>query len=205
MPLLLPGEERQQRAWEIVLALVVVFGLGAVGCAGSSSSRRAPPAVFQGDHHEAHGKRRAEPRAGGDESAALIERRLHVLGYRFGTDGSVPALWGYLRAAHRQIPAGEARPGDVLLFDTRGTDPQPRCADHAGLIESVVDGRITFVEARGGRVRRSLVDPAHPTLRRDVRGRIANSFLRPKAIDDPAGARYFAGDMLCAVIRLSSP
>jgi hypothetical protein len=198
MPLPLPGDERRQHLWEILLALVIVLGLCAVGCAGSASSRRAPPAVFRAARFEANGK-------GGDESAALVERRLHVLGYRFGTDGSVPALWGYLRATHRLIPAAEARPGDVLLFDTRGVDAQPRCADHAGLIESVVDGRITFVEARGGRVRRSLVDPAHPSLRRDARGRIANSFLRPKVIDDPAGARYFAGDMLCAVVRLSSP
>jgi hypothetical protein len=161
-----------------------------------------PPAVFQADRFEAKAGHR-EPRAGSDESAALVERRLHVLGYRFGTDGTVPALWGYLRAAHRLVPAASAAPGDVVLFDTRGTAPQPRCADHVGLVESVADGRITFVEARGGRVRRSLVDPAYPSLRRDARGRIANTFLRPKAVDDPAGARYFAGDMLCAVIRLA--
>ena len=64
------------------------------------------------------------------------------------------------------------------------------------------DGRITFVEARGGHVRRSVVDPGHPALRRDARGRITNSFLRPMAMDDPPGSRYFAGDMLCAVVRL---
>jgi hypothetical protein len=203
MPLRLPGE-RQPHVWELVLALVVVFGLCALGCAGSASSRRAPPAVFHAARFDASAKAGPARRAGGDESAALVERRLHVLGYRFGTDGSVPALWGYLRASHRVISAGEAQPGDVVLFDTRGTAPQPRCADHVGLIESVVDGRITFVEARGGRVRRSFVDPTHPDLRRDAHGHITNTFLRPKAIDDPAGARYFAGDMLCAVVRLSS-
>jgi hypothetical protein len=206
MPLPLPSE-RPHHVGEVLLALVVVFGLCALGCAGSASTRRAPPALFQGDRSEttARGHRAsAHRRAGGDESAALVERRLHVLGFRFGTDGSVPALWGYLRSAHRLIPAPEARAGDVLLFDTRGSDPQPRCADHAALVESVADGRITFVEARDGRVRRSVVDPGHPTLRRDARGRIVNSFLRPKAIEDPPGARYFAGDMLCAVVRLRS-
>ncbi len=204
MPLPLPGE-RPQPVWEVLLALVIVFGLCALGCAGSASTRRAPPALFQGDRSEspAPGHRAsARHRAGGDESAALVERRLHVLGFRFGTDGTVPALWGYLRTAHRLISAAEARPGDVLLFDTRGTAPQPRCADHAALVESVADGRITFVEARDGRVRRSVVDPGHPTLRRDARGRIVNSFLRPKAMEDPPGARYFAGDMLCAVVRV---
>jgi len=204
MALPLPGE-RPSHTWEVVLALMVVFGLCALGCAGSASSRRPPPSLFHGDRASARepGRRAAAHRAGGDESAALVERRLHVLGLRFGTDGSVPALWGYLRAAHRVISPGDARPGDVLLFDTRGTDAQPRCADHAGLVERVADGRISFVEARGGQVRRSVVDPAHPSLRRDAGGRIANSFLRPKAMDDPPGARYFAGDMLCAVVRVA--
>jgi hypothetical protein len=207
MSLPLPGE-RPSHTWELILALVVVFGLCALGCAGSARSRRAPPSLFQGDRSTGgeHGRRAAAGRrAGGDESAALVERRLHVLGLRFGTDGTVPALWGYLRAAHRVIPAAEARPGDVLLFDAHGTDPQPRCADHAGLVERVANGRISFVEARAGQVRRSVVDPAHPGVRRDADGRVLNSFLRPKVMNDPPGARYFAGDMLCAVVRVAPP
>jgi hypothetical protein len=63
------------------------------------------------------------------------------------------------------------------------------------------DGRIVFVETRGGQVRRSVVDPAHPTLRRTERGEIANTFLRPKRVADPPGARYFAGEMLCGIAR----
>jgi len=205
MSLPLPGERPTHHAWELLLALVVVFGLCALGCAGSARARHAPPSVFRGDRFEAKGRGRAasRPRAGGDEAAALVERRLNVLGYRFGTDGTVPALWGYMRAAHRVIPAAEVRPGDVLFFDTRGVGAQPACADHVALAETVApDGRITFVEARGGHVRRSVVDPTHPTLRRDAQGRITNSFLRPMAMDDPAGSRYFAGGMLCAVVRL---
>ena len=96
----------------------------------------------------------------------------------------------------------DARPGDILLFDSRGVAPAPECADRAGIVESVgAGGRITFVEARDGRVRRSFVDPAHPSSRRDARGEILNSFLRPIRIDDPPGARYFAGEMLCGVAR----
>src|SRR5207247_1258186 len=37
--------------------------------------------------------------------------------------------------------------------------------------------------------------------RRDAQGRVRNTFLRPKRPDDPPQARYFAGDMLCAVVR----
>ena len=131
-----------------------------------------------------------------------MERALHDAGFRFGTDGSVRALWGYLRTAHRLVGATDARPGDIVLFDTRGVAPAPECADRAGIVESVgTRGRITFVEAQGGRVRRSFVDPAHPSTRRDARGDILNSFLRPIRIDDPPGARYFAGEMLCGVAR----
>ena len=37
--------------------------------------------------------------------------------------------------------------------------------------------------------------------RRATDGRILNSFLRPRLADDPPDARYFAGEMLCAVGR----
>ena len=93
----------------------------------------------------------------------------------------------------------------MLFFDTRATDADPDCddvTDHAGVVESVEpDGRIIFVEARAGQVRRSVVDPAHPTLRRNERGEIANTFLRAKRVADPPNARYFAGQMLCGVAR----
>jgi hypothetical protein len=101
------------------------------------------------------------------------------------------------------VRAREARAGDVLFFDTRGVAAAPECADEAGIIEGVGnDGRITFVEVRDGRVRRSFVDPAHPSERRDAQGEILNSFLRPIRIDDPPGSRYFAGEMLCGVARV---
>jgi hypothetical protein len=32
---------------------------------------------------------------------------------------------------------------------------------------------------------------------------VLNSFLRPKRIDEPPGARHFAGEMLCAVARVT--
>jgi hypothetical protein len=202
MSLPLPGE-RRFRWLEVFLAMIVVLGLCALGCATPhAQTRGAAPSVFQAARFEAQRSPAALRGGRADEGAAFVERALHDAGLRFGTDGSTRALWGYLRTAHRVVGATDARPGDILLFDTRGVARAPECADRAGIVESVgAGGRVTFVEERGGRVRRSFVDPAHPSSRRDARGEILNSFLRPIRIDDPPGARYFAGEMLCGVAR----
>jgi hypothetical protein len=207
MPLELPGE-RRFRWLEVFLAMIVVLGLCALGCATPRAhTRGAAPSVFQAARFQARHSSASSPHrhSGGGTAAdgtGFVERALHDAGLRFGTDGSPRALWGYLRTTHRLVGKAEARPGDILLFDTRGVAPEPECADRAGIVESVGPaGRITFVEAEGGRVRRSFVDPAHPSERRDARGEILNSFLRPIRIDDPPGARYFAGEMLCGVAR----
>jgi hypothetical protein len=202
MALQLPGERSRPRWLEVVLATVAVLGLCAFGCASPNGTRRLPASVFHGARYEVRGHRAAHhPR--GDESAALVERSLRDAGLRFGTDGSVRALWGYMRTSHEVVAASEARPGDVVFFDTRGTDDVPSCADHAGVVETVDgDGRLGFVEAREGQVRHSFVDPAHPTSRRGEQDRILNSFLRPKRVGDPPEARYFAGEMLCGVARV---
>ena len=111
-----------------------------------------------------------------------------------------------MRTAHEKIAPADARPGDVVFFDTRSAGPDLDCADHAGIIESVdPDGRLGFVEARDGQLRHSFVDPELPTVRRGDRGQILNSFLRPKLVTDPPDARYFAGEMLCGVFRVVSP
>ena len=177
MRLQLPGETRF-RFFEILLAVVAVVGLCALGCAAPQAQKRH------------------------DEGAAFVVRTLHASGLRFGIDGSTRALWGYMRSNHRLISASSARPGDVVFFDTRGTGEQPRCADHAAVVERVSpDGRIGFVELRGGRLRHSVADPRRPGERRDTRGDVLNSFLRPVHPDDPPGARYFAGQMLCGIAR----
>jgi hypothetical protein len=199
-PLLLPGEPRF-RWLEVALAIAIVFGLCALGCASPrAQTRGVAPSVFQAARYEA---RRAETRpAGRDEGAAFVERALHDAGFRFGTDGTPRALWGYLRTSHRVIGAADARAGDIVFFDTRGGGAAPVCADRTGIVESVAtDGRISFVEARGGRVHRGYADPAHPAARRGAGGQILNSFLRPIRIDDPPKTRYFAGEMLCGIAR----
>jgi hypothetical protein len=203
MALLLPGERSSPRLVEVVLAVAAVLALSALGCASPNATRRLPPSVFHAARFEGRGGHHPGRRPRGDESAALVERSLHQAGLRFGTDGSVRALWGYMSTSHEVVAAAEARPGDVLFFDTRGTGPVPECADHAGLVESVdASGRIAFVEARGGEVRHSFVDPARPTTRRGDGAQVINSFLRPKLVSDPPEARYFAGEMLCGVGRV---
>jgi hypothetical protein len=203
MSLPLPGE-RSFRWLEVVVAIAVVVGLCSLGCAAPGAARRGRAAsLVEAAHREA---RRPVPPAGADESAIFVVRALHDAGFRFGTDGSVRALWGYLRTSHGVVGAAEARPGDVVFFDTRGVAAVPECADQAGIVEGVGgDGRITFVEMRDGRVRRSFVDPARPSERRNAGGEILNSFLRPIHVDDPPGARYFAGEMLCGVARPTPP
>ena len=117
-----------------------------------------------------------------EEGAAFVVRTLHAAGLRFGTDGSTRALWGYMRTAHRLVGPSTARPGDILFFDTRGTGERPACADHAGVVERVTpDGRIGFIELRGGRLRHSFVDAAHPSDRRGARGEIAEQLPPPRS------------------------
>lgn len=172
------------------------------GCASTTRTRLIPSAIFRSARHVGHPlARRAPP---GDETSAIVVERIHAAGYRFGTDGTPGALWGYMRTAHEVVDARDVRPGDVLFFDTRGrTDDELYCSDRVALVESVdAAGRIAFLESRGGHFYRGYVDPRQPLTRRDQRGEIANSFLRPKRLDDPDGTRYFAGEMLCGIARV---
>jgi hypothetical protein len=137
--------------------------------------------------------------AGSVDALDLVVQALRARGVSYGSDGTLAGLLSYVEASHQVVPATEARPGDVVFFNVAG----PGCADHAGVVEAVdPSGRIVFRESRGGRVRQSFVYPWAPALRRGPDGRILNSFLRPRRMDDPPGARYFAGEMLCAVGRL---
>jgi hypothetical protein len=204
------ARERPLRLLEVLIAIAVVVGLCSFGCATSPPraprTRRLPAPVIAATHTETAPAPRATTKRTADEGAELVERSLRDRGLRFATDGSTRALWEYLRLAHRTVAPAAARAGDVLFFDTRATDTDPDCddvTDHTGIVAGVEpDGRILFVEARGGQVRRSVVDPTHPTLRRNPRGEIANSFLRAKRVADPPNARYFAGQMLCGIARI---
>jgi hypothetical protein len=165
-----------------------------------------PPAEFRGTQSVIWEPRpesdwRGPPAARGKRSSAgLVEEALHSRGIRFGTDGSVPALFAFALGQFERIPAEQARDGDMVFFDT-GTG----CGGHVGLVETAeASGRIGFREWRNGSSRHSFATPRAPLARRDANGIILNTFLRPKRMDDPADTRYFAGDMLCAAFRVEA-
>jgi hypothetical protein len=190
------------------LSAAAALALASLSCAGDPNHiRRVAPWVFRSARHVGVGTGRPPPppRPPGDESAALVVGRLRAAGFRFGTDGSPGALWGYMRTSHRLVDPEEALPGDVLFFDTRrrADDGAPACADRVALVEGVeAGGRITFVELRDGRYQRGFVHPRFPVSRRDQRGEVINTFLRAKHIADADGTRYFAGEMLCGMARM---
>jgi hypothetical protein len=184
-------------------SLVGLLFLAATGCAAittetwqvqprvmRASSSGPPPGLF--------GRRR---RAGAEHSntaVGVVERSLHERGIRFGTDGTPGSLYQFLHSQYPVVQASEAQPGDVLFFDLGDGSG---CGGHTGLVD-LVDGtgRLVFREWRDGSARRSYVHPGQPRTRRDG-ALVLNTFLRVKLPGDPPSTRYFAGELLCSVVR----
>jgi hypothetical protein len=169
----------------------------AAGCSTASShSIYVPSAQIRSSVSSPATRKPQQPHK--RSAATLVEESLHARGVRFGTDGTVPALFAFMREQFPQVQADQARGGDVLFFDVGAG-----CGAHVGLVETAESGsRIGFREWRDGSSRHSFVTPHDPYLRRDGRGRIMNTFLRPKRIEDPADTTYFASEMLCAAFRV---
>jgi len=188
-----------------VLFILVLVVAASLGCAHHPSpSNRLPDWVFASGRVE-HPRPRAGIR-GRSESSDFVVAALQGAGLRFGTDGTVPALWQYLRSAHPAVSPGAAKPGDVLVFRVApvATGEQNACdsPDDVAIVSEVDgSGRISFVEARHGRTIFNYLDPTHPRLRRDDGGQIRNSFLRVAHPSDPLAAPLLAGEMLCGVAR----
>jgi hypothetical protein len=179
------------RLWNFsILASLVV----SAGCSTATShSIYVPSAQIRSASVDSRKQPRAKRNA-----ASVVEESLHARGIRFGTDGSVPALYAFVRNQFSQVQADQARGGDVIFFDLGSG-----CGRHTGLVETAESGgRIGFREWRDGSSRHSYVTPREPLMRRDGRGRIMNTFLRPKRMEDPAETTYFAGEMLCGVFRI---
>jgi hypothetical protein len=195
------------------LALLALLLLAPAGCAaglqaeaGEGSGAVAflqaafgPGIVSDRSYHDDEDEGRTPAVRGAPPELKYVERTLRRRGIRFGTDGTFGGLLSYFEfGGGRLISPAEARRGDVVFFDIGGR----RCADHAGVVDGVdSSGRIAFRETRAGAVRLSYVHPRERSVRRSPDGRILNSFLRPRLADDPPDARYFAGEMLCAVGR----
>jgi hypothetical protein len=167
-----------------------------VGCSTATSlqapTTRVRSAVVNAKAEPAEQKKPARPRP------SPVEETLTSRGVRLGTDGSAPALFAFIREHYPEIPVKRATMGDVLFFDMG-----EGCGGHTGLVETVEPaGRIGFRERRDGDTRHSYVTPRTPSVRRDGQGRIMNTFLRPKRMDDPPDTAYFAGEMLCAIFRI---
>jgi hypothetical protein len=221
-----PAAREMRAAFDRLQAGVLVAAtaglLATGGCAHPlADARRLPAWVFQssrtttdaGSEHARPSRRSSPPRPRGgirgvSPASDFVVAALQGAGFRFGTDGTIPSLWGYLRTSQVVIPASEAAAGDVIFFRVRPpSDDRARrsCADpdHAGIVSAVErDGRITFVEAREGAVRTSYLDLRRPRLRRDMEGRVHNTFLHPKTIDDPPDTPNLAGETFCAAVRL---
>ncbi|MBI4512298.1 MAG: hypothetical protein HY698_21880 [Deltaproteobacteria bacterium] len=72
-----------------------------------------------------------------------------------------------------------------------------------GVVTAVREnGTVEFVYADRGVVRRGFVHPSTPSLRRDDRGRVLNTFVRPYHPSDGPGQRYLAGELLTGFVRL---
>ncbi len=181
------------------VSLLLVVALAA-GCSTASSQSIHVPAT-QVRSAGAFRPSDSHPRNTGRGPGSPVEESLHGRGIRFGTDGSAPALFAFVRERFAEVPAEQSSRGDVLFFDLGSG-----CGGHAGLVETVEPaGRIGFRERRDGDTRHSYLTPRTPYLRRDGQGRIMNTFLRPKRMEDPRETAYFAGEMLCAVFHVESP
>jgi hypothetical protein len=100
------------------------------------------------------------------------------------------------RLADRSAPP---MPGDLLVFARTQSDAD---LDLVGVvIDRDARGVTELVYLAGGVVRRGFVDAARPTLRRDDKLRVVNTFLRHGRRWPPPGTRYLSGELLAHVIR----
>ncbi len=193
------------------LSLCVSFGLwGALcfsGCTTTQATRsRVIPSVFRSSAATMPPPL-VSVRASSDsvdssaplDPGATVEAWIRARGIRVGTDGTTFALYAFAKHSRRLVDPSGARAGDLVFFDMGAG----RCGEHVGLVESAdPGGRIAFRDVRGGQVQRGYAHAALPAVRRSPDGLILNTFLRSKRPDDPANARYFAGELLCGVGRL---
>jgi len=182
--------------WPLLPALVGLVAIAAlvVGC-GTTTGQTPWP--ISGDV-QAKGRKASSKRP--LLARSLVESNLLDRGFSFGTDGSSEALYSYATARHEAVAPQEARAGDLVFFDT--SPGGNHCGGHVGLVQGIAPGgALKFRERRDGLDRISVADPLRPAQRRDSEGRVINTFLRARKPSDAEGMRYYAGQMVCSVIR----
>lgn len=181
--------------WPLLPAFLALLGLASLA-AGCAAAPRPWPLVSA-----VHTKGHKRPPKRPITAATLVENSLQRRGLSFGTDGSVQALYSYATMRHESIDPREARPGDIVFFDT--SSGEGRCGGHVGLVQGIAPGgALKFRERRNEEDRESVADPMRPSQRRDDNGRVINTFMQPRKPNDREGTRYYAGQMVCAVVRV---
>lgn len=189
--------------WPLLPALVGLLAIAmlAVGCSAASAQRPWPVAPDVHAKGRQVGTRALASGRRPVTAATLVERSLRDRGLDFGTDGSVRALYSYAVSQHEAVDPRQARPGDLVFFDS--TADATGCGNHVGLVEGIAPGgALKFRERRDNEERASIADPLRPARRRDDAGRVINTFMRARQPNDAVGTRYYAGQMVCSVIRI---
>lgn len=89
-----------------VVAAWAFATVGVLGCASAPPPRPLPEWALDAEHGGRPDARRPRPRdgiRGQNESSDLVVAVLQDAGLRFGTDGRIRSLWGYLRDSHRKV------------------------------------------------------------------------------------------------------
>lgn len=133
-----------------------------------------------------------------DPPLAFALRTVRELGLRLA-----PAV---SEIADPQALLVEARARGALAKDLAPAHGDLALFEDGSLVGVVVsqkeNGAVEFVYVQGGIVRRGFVYPPTPTQRRDPRGRILNTFVRPFRTADRRGQKYLAGELLYGYVRV---
>jgi hypothetical protein len=106
-------------------------------------------------------------------------------------------------ASKRSALGGEgiALLGDLLVFER--VNPGKNSTVIGVAVSQSENQTIEFVYLARGIVRRGFVTPTQPRAKRDMHGRILNTFMRTSDGRDARGTRYLAGELFSNIIRLN--
>jgi hypothetical protein len=115
-----------------------------------------------------------------------------------GTTGAELVAWA--ETTNRlAAPTEPAIPGDLLVFDHVGSD---READLVAVVLGHDERGVSeILYLGGGVIRRGFIDATRPTVKRDLDGRIVNTFIRHGRRWPAKGSHYLTGELVAHLIR----